>query len=126
MNGMIYFMGVFFVLVSALKFADWRGFAHAFSMYDILAKRSKVYAWLYPVIELFLGVSYLLRWNIKSVALVTLVLMVIGTIGVAKNLMSKNRVRCACLGTLIKIPLTKVTLIEDVVMGLMALMILMA
>jgi hypothetical protein len=124
MQGMVYFMGVFFVLVATLKLADWRGFVHAFSMYDILAKRSKQYAWLYPLIELFLGVSYLLKWNIRGAAFVTLVLVIIGTIGVTKNLLSKNKVQCACLGTLIKIPLTKVTLIEDVVMGIMAIMLL--
>jgi len=32
-NGyMIQFMGVFFILVSLLKIADWKGFANAFSM----------------------------------------------------------------------------------------------
>jgi len=121
---MILFMGIFFVAVSLLKFADWKGFAMAFSMYDIIAKRSKSYAYVYPVIELGIGISFLLSWQIIFVASITFIIMVIGTVGVAKNLMSKNPVKCACLGTKIKIPLTKFTLFEDVTMAIMALMIL--
>jgi len=37
---MVLFMGVFFIIVSALKFADWKGFANAFAMY-ILKKNKK-------------------------------------------------------------------------------------
>jgi YHS domain-containing protein len=121
---MILFMGVFFVAVSLLKIADWKGFAQAFTMYDILAKKSKVYAHVYPLIELGLGISYLLTWQITIAAYVTFVIMAIGTVGVAQNLLSKNPVKCACLGTLVKIPLTKFTLFEDITMAAMALMIL--
>ena len=38
-GSMVIFMGIFFVIVSLLKFADWKGFAQAFSMYDIIAKK---------------------------------------------------------------------------------------
>jgi len=122
---MIQFMGVFFVLVAILKMLDWKGFANAFSMYDIIAKKSKVYSYVYPVIELGLGLSYLLSWNVRIAAVVTFIIMTIGSIGVGKNLLSKNPIKCACLGTLIKIPLTKFTLFEDISMAVMALMILL-
>ncbi len=122
---MIYVMGGLLVALSFLKLADWQGFAHAFSEYDLIAKKSKVYAFIYPLIELGLGVSYLMMYEIKVMAAITLVIMVIGAIGVTINLFSPRRVQCACLGTLIKVPLTKFTLVEDVVMAGMALMILL-
>ena len=121
---MILFMGIFFILVSILKFLDWKGFAQAFSMYDILAKRSKFYSYFYPIIELSLGLSFLFSWKIMTAAIVTFFIMTIGTVGVTRNLLSKNPVKCACLGTIIKIPLTKFTLFEDLAMAVMALMIL--
>ena len=40
--------------------------------------------------------------------------------------MSKNPVKCACLGTLINIPLTKFTLFEDILMALMSIMVLLS
>ena len=52
--------------------------------------------------------------------------MGIGSIGITKNLLSKNQVKCACLGTKIKIPLTKFTLIENIIMVIMAAIIIFA
>jgi len=121
---MILFMGIFFIVVSLLKFANWKGFANSFSMYDIIAKRSKLYSYAYPLIELGLGFAYILKWQITTAAIITFIIMVVGSIGVGKNLLAKNPVQCACLGTLIKIPLTKFTFFEDILMAVMALMVL--
>ena len=121
---MVLFMGIFFVIVSMLKFADWKGFAQAFTMYDVVAKKSKTYASVYPIIELSLGISFLFKFQLMIAAIITFLIMTIGTVGVAQNLLQKNPIRCACLGTKIKIPLTKFTLFEDILMAVMALMIL--
>ena len=116
---MHYFMGGFFIAVSILKMLDWKGFVHAYSMYDIIAKKSKYYAYAYPLIEFCLGLGFLFG-NIRIAAIITLIIMIIGIIGIAKNLLSPQKVRCACLGTLIKIPLTEFTLFEDAIMAVMA------
>jgi len=121
---MIPFMGGFFVVVSILKFVDWKGFAQQFALYDVVAKRSKLYAFTYPVIEFGLGVAFLLSFQLIITATITFIIMSVGSIGVAQNLLSKNPINCACLGTKIKLPLTTFTLFEDVLMAIMALMIL--
>ena len=122
---MIAFMGGFFVVVSLLKVIDWKGFAKAFATYDLIAKKSMLYAFAYPVIEFSLGVAYLLRFQILVVAALTLVIMTISSAGIAANLLQKNPVRCACLGTKIRLPLTGFTLFEDLIMAVMALVILL-
>lgn len=118
-------MGVFLIIVAILKLADWKGFVEAYSKYDLIAQNSKVYAYAYPLIELGLGIAFIAaslnQWPLKWIGLFTFLLFSIGTIGVAKNLMSPNPLNCACLGTLFKIPLTKFTLVEDVLMALMGL-----
>lgn len=121
---MVIFMGIFFVIVSFLKFLDLKGFAAAFAMYDLVARKNKVYAHGYPFIELALGLAFLFAWQVRIAAGITVIIMTVGTVGVAKNLLSKNPVKCACLGTKIKVPLTKFTLFEDIAMGIMGLMIL--
>lgn len=121
---MVVFMGVFFVIVAILKMLDWKGFSMAFGMYDIVAVKSKAYAYVYPVLELAIGIAFLLSYQIVTAAVILFIIMVVGTIGVARNLMSKSPVKCACFGTLIKIPLTKFTLFEDITMAVMSLMIL--
>ncbi len=122
---MTHFMGAAFLILAFLKILDLKGFAEAFGMYDVLAKRSRAYGLIYPFVELLLGLGYLFKYQLQFVAWVTLIIMSVGIVGVTKNLMSKNPIKCACLGTLIKVPLTKFTFFEDVFMIIMALMILL-
>ena len=122
---MLKFMGWVLVLLSLLKVLDWKGFANAFAMYDIVAKKSRLYAFAYPAIEFGMGVSFLYGWNIQIASIILFIVMAVGSIGVTRNIFSKNQVRCACLGTLINVPLNKFTFFEDIVMAIMAIMILL-
>lgn len=119
------FMGLFFLTFGFFKTLDWRGFMGAFAEYDIVAKKSTFYAALYPAIELVLGVLYIANLGMPFIHLATLLFMGVGSIGVAKALLDKKRIPCACLGTVVKLPMTTITLIEDVGMGLMALIMFM-
>jgi len=120
------FMGGFFILFSLFKMIDLKGFAEGFSTYDIVAKKSRAYALAYPFMELFLGVAYVGGMYPEVTNVLTIVLMAIGTIGVAKALAEKRIIQCACLGTALKLPMTKVTLAEDIVMGIMAVLMLLS
>lgn len=124
MRMMAEFMGLFFVVFSLFKAINLKGFAEAYATYDILAARSRTYALLYPFIELALGVAYLVEYNPIMLHSVTMALMGIGSIGVYKALRTKRKFQCACLGTALKLPMTKVTLVEDVGMGIMACIML--
>ena len=115
------FMGFFFLTFGFFKIITWKDFALTYSSYDIIAKRSMAYAYIYPVIELSLGTSYLLNWQPIITNMLTVVLMSVGSIGVAQNLLSKSLIQCACLGSFIKVPLSKISLAEDVLMAVMAL-----
>ena len=57
------FMGLFLVVFSMFKFFDMEGFADGFQMYDLLAKPFRPYAYVYPFIELALGLGYLAHWR---------------------------------------------------------------
>ncbi len=123
-NLMLFFMGSVFLIISLLKFLDLKGFSKAFSQYDLIASKSPTYAKTYPFIELGLGLMYLLQFQIELAAIITIFIMGIGALGIAKNLLKKESLNCACLGTKIKVPLTSFTLVEDLIMVLMALMLL--
>lgn len=118
------FMGGFFVIFSLFKLLSHKEFAEAYASYDIVAARSRAYALAYPFIELLLGVCYFAGIYPVLTNTITLVLMAIGSFGVYNALKSKRKIQCACLGTVLKLPMTKVTLIEDVTMGLMALVMI--
>jgi len=115
------FMAGFFLVFGSFKLMNWGGFVNAYQIYDLVAMRSRIYAYAYPLIEVGLGTAYLLDYQIIAVSWTTFVLMIVGAVGVARQLMKKETVPCACLGVVFKIPMTKVTLAEDVLMAGMAL-----
>lgn len=121
---MLEFMAGFFLVFSFFKLLDLRGFADAYRSYDIVARRSRAWALAYPFVELSLGVAYLTRWNLTIINVLTLALMLIGSIGVLRALLSKRAIRCACLGTALNLPMTTVTLMEDLAMAAMAALML--
>ncbi len=118
------FMGLFLVVFSMFKLFDISGFAEGFSMYDILASRFKAYGLAYPFIELFLGLAYLGRLFPAATYVLTAVIMIFGGIGVIRSVAKGLDVHCACLGTVFKIPLSSVAIVEDLGMAAMSLIML--
>lgn len=122
---MLAFMGYFFIVFGTLKVIRLKGFVEAYQMYDVIAMRSKIYAYGYPFLELGFGVAYLLAWHVTLVSAVVAPVMLIGAYGVYLKLRKREEIPCACLGTVFKVPMTWVTLAEDLLMAVMALMILL-
>ena len=101
------------------------GFPASFSMYDPIARRVPIYGWIYPFIEVSLGLMFLLRWQLQWALILTLLVLGATTIGVIGALSNKKHIRCACLGTALKLPMTEATLIENAIMLLMAIYMLL-
>jgi methylamine utilization protein MauE len=116
------FMGVFFLVFGVFKLLDLPGFVMSYIGYDIIAKKFTAYAYIYPFLELALALSYFL--NVPYVNYATVLLVAVGSAGVTRELLRGSKIKCACLGTYIKLPLTTVSLIEDLVMGIMALVLI--
>jgi hypothetical protein len=123
-NWMHGFMGLFLVMFSMFKFFNLSGFADGFQMYDLLAKRFRPYAYLYPFLELGLGLSYLARFSLKEVYVGTIVLMLFGACGVLVALKNQLKINCACMGTVLNVPLSTVAMVENVGMAAMATVML--
>lgn len=117
---MLDFMAGFFLVFSFFKLLDLRGFVDAYQSYDLVAHRFRQWGFGYPFVELALGVAYLLRFQLTAINALTFIIMLIGAVGVLKALLDKRRIRCACLGTALNLPMTKVTLVEDLTMAAMA------
>lgn len=115
------FMAAFFLVFGAFKVINWKGFVKAYQMYDIVAKRSTAYAYLYPLIEIGLGLAYAFRFQLFWKNIITLFVMAVSAMGVAQALSKKQTIQCACLGAVFNVPMTWVTLGEDLLMAVMAL-----
>lgn len=124
-EAMFDFMGLFYIVFSFFKFLDLKGFPGSFRMYDPLAKAIPVYGWVYPFLELALGLFFLMRFQVQTALVVTIVVLGITTFGVAKTLLDKKLIRCACLGTALQLPMTEATIIENTIMLVMAISMLL-
>lgn len=124
MNAMRIFMAFFFLVFGFFKVINLKAFAKAYAEYDIVAKKFFWYGYLYPFLELGLGFAYLLNWAPLNIKIFTLVLMLISAWGVFTELRKGHQIVCACLGVVFKIPMTYVTLGEDLLMASMAALML--
>jgi hypothetical protein len=120
MRAMGHFMAGFFLVFSFFKLLNVQAFADAYRGYDVVAAKWPAYGYAYPFIELALGLAYLANVVPVWTNAVTLVVMGVSAIGVVKALLAKRKIRCACLGTVFNLPMSKITLIEDGLMLVMA------
>lgn len=125
MRWMNHFMAGFFLVFSFFKLINLREFADSYSMYDIVAKKWKGWGYLYPFMELALGVAFLTGFNSILTNFVTLIIMTVSIVGVMQSVLSKRRIKCACLGSVFNLPMSTVTIMEDALMiGMSGVMII--
>jgi cation transport ATPase len=120
MQWMSHFMAGFFLLFSFFKLLNLKAFAEGYGTYDVVAKAIPAWGFIYPFVELGLGILFLSGLYPLGTNIVTFLVMGISTIGVVQSLLKKTKFQCACLGTIIKLPLSKVTLFEDLLMVVMS------
>lgn len=124
MHFMNNFMAGFFIVFSFFKFLNLKAFAESYAMYDLLAMKIPVYGFVYPFIELGLGFAYLTSFQPQFTNWATVIIMGFSTIGVIQSVVDKRKIRCACLGTVFNLPMSTVTIIEDLLMVGMAILML--
>ena len=123
-NAMLDFMGLFYIIFSFFKILDIKGFSTSFKMYDPLAKKITIYGYIYPFIEILLGLMFLTRIEVNIALLITIIILGITSVGVTQTLLNKRMINCACLGTTLKLPMTEATFIENAIMITMAIVLL--
>jgi copper chaperone CopZ len=113
-------MAGFFLVFSFFKLMNLKGFAEGYKSYDIVAKRFPAWGYIYPFVELMLGLAFLTGFLPLGTNIATFLIMGISSMGVIQSLVKKISFQCACLGTIIKLPLSRVTLVEDLLMVAMS------
>lgn len=122
---MRFFMGMFLLVFSVFKFWNLEDFPELFAKYDVIARKYIVYGYIFPFIQIFLAALYLASFGGVYRDLFTMVFTGISAWGVInETILKKSYFQCACLGGVIKLPLSKVAIVEDVGMFFMAALML--
>lgn len=119
-NWMISFMAGFFLVFGAFKLLDVPAFADAYRTYDVVAKRLPIWGMAYPFIETALGFAFLFQFQLQAATWLALILSLVGAIGVIQSVMRKQAIKCACLGTVFNLPMSTITIVENLGMAAMA------
>ena len=117
-------MAGFFIVFSFFKLLNLQGFANSYSMYDIIAEKWKSWGYAYPFVELVLGLLYLTNIAPLATNISTALILGISSVGVIKSNMDKKKIKCACLGDVFNLPMSTVTIVEDLSMVGMSLIML--
>lgn len=120
MRWMRRFMAGFFLVFSFFKLLDVPAFAMSYSSYDLVARRWLGWGYVYPFMELAFGILYLTNIQPFFTNAAALVVMGVSTLGVVQSLMAKRKFQCACLGAVFNLPMSTITLVEDLLMVGMA------
>lgn len=118
---MQYLMAGYFIFFGSLKIIGWRGFVASYRQYDDIAKRSRVYVTLYPLIEVGIGMTYYVGVQWLPFDIFVTLLMSQKAFSTWRTVRKGAVVQCACLGSFFSIPVTRVTVFEDLLMAAMAL-----
>jgi len=117
---MMGFMAGFYLVFGAFKLLDLPAFARAYARYDVIAERLPVWGYIYPFVELALGFAFLFYWQMGPATWAALILSLIGAVGVLRSVWRRETIQCACLGTVFNLPMSTVTVVENLGMAGMA------
>ena len=117
---MNHIMGGFFLCLSFFKLLDIKSFSESFSSYDPLAQKFALYGLIYPFVEVALGFLFISQRFLFVANLGTVLVLSITTFGVWRSLKRKTKFQCACAGSVFKLPLSLVTVFENLAMIAMA------
>lgn len=113
---MNHFIALFLLIFSIFKLINLKEFAFVYSSYDIISARLPGYGYIYPFIELMLGMAYLFHSFPLITNTATLLIMLVSGIGAIRSLKHKSKIP----STHFKLPLSLVTLTENLLMAAMS------
>ena len=118
--GLTGFMGFSLSLLATLKLMDMNSFAESFAKYDLITKKVKPYAKIYPFAELAIALGFLSGVAPLATGITSLFVGVSGGISVIKAVyIDKLALNCACVGGNSKAPLGIVSFTENAIMAVM-------
>ncbi len=116
-----WFVGSFLLVFGGFKLISFDSFLQVFPRYDPLAARFSWYAYAYPIVEVLLGVFYILDLVPSLRYIVTFIMVAFGLIGMLTNLDRQGpSTENTWLGNFLKLPMSTAILFEDAIIALLA------
>lgn len=115
------FLGLWLIQFAMIKLFDIDDFAGKFMQYDPFGGKSRFYAYLFPFIQLALGLAYLALYYAQATSVLLLVVALINLIGIYKRYDEAPVFKDVSLSGFLSTPLREAAIIENILMIVMAL-----
>lgn len=117
---MQYLMAGYFLVFGIMQTISLRRSAKMLQQYDTIAQRVPLYGYVYPLLQIALGIAYIYWIAPIIVNAIAAAMLFFTLIGIVDVLEDKKQVRCGCLGSAMNVKVGWVTLVENAVMFVMA------
>lgn len=121
-----WFMGGFMIIFGGLKLMGIEVFIKVFPLYDLIAKRIRPYKYIYPLLQVMLGMLFLIGIFSTFRDVLTIIISLSGLIGMVSIISKRGAVRLSYLGTILRLRFSSVTLLENSIMTVLAIVMLIA
>jgi hypothetical protein len=113
-----WFMGGLLLLFGGFKLISYEAFLEIFPRYNPLATKYPWYSYAFPVLEVVLGMFYILNLAAALTYITTLGIMGIGAYGAYHGLLKRGpTLHTVCLGNALRLPLSNILLLESVILA---------
>lgn len=110
-----WFMGGFMVVFGGLKLVGIEVFIKVAPLYDLLAKKFRFYKYLYPLVQVFLGLMFIIGIFQGFTSLLALVFGLSSLVGMIKVLSRRGPIRLSYLGNIIGLRFSTVSIFENTI-----------
>lgn len=122
-----WFVGSSLLVFGGFKLISFESFLQVFPRYDPLAARFSWYSYAYPLVEVFLGLCYILDLVPSLRYIVTFIILAFGLVGMITNLNIQGpSTNNTWLGNVLKLPMSTAILFEDAIIAVMAAVLVIA
>lgn len=116
-----WYLGSSLLVFGGFKLISYESFLQVFPRYDPLAAKYSWYAHLYPIIEVLLGIFYILDIAPGLRYVVTFVMLAFGLVGMVTNLDRQGpSTQNTWLGSVFRLPMSTAILFEDALLAVLA------
>lgn len=120
------FLGFALTLFASLKIMDLKSFARRFTQYDLICVKLPQYAFVFPFIQLILGLALLVGYFYLALSIVAIITGLVGLAGIIKSLyIDKNSLKCSSIGGYYPVPLTLSSLTEYIILLLIGVILVL-
>ena len=121
-----WFMGGLMIIFGGLKLVGIEVFIRVFPLYDLIAKRFAPYKYVYPLLQVLLGMFFVIGAFPAIRNLLTIIIGLSGLIGMVKVVSNRGAIRLSYLGTILRLRFSTVVLIENSLMVCLATIMLIS